>query len=400
MSDVAIRIILAGAPAEIFVSTGVLQMRQRGPWLARELVCSSKLAPAAGSPAILVCKREDGAEDDLFVGTVRRSVANPADEVLTLSLVAGNGKLLTALPPLDHVLGSQNVPAGTIARAICDAAGEVLADGVELALDAVTLPRWHRATDTTAAVALDLLAWALGFTWRVLPSGKVWMGAETWPAISGGAYWTGLDADDGVTTYSVHGAPFAVGQAIDDGRGGSVRAVEVLYQIGESGLDVRVRGAVAGDVPHVPDLDLYRGSYSATVVHQRDDGTIDVRCDDARLGELQRLAFRVGIPGATVTFAPSSTPPPRVRVRFDGASPAGAYAADADQDPNAGPRPALRVGDGGRLALDVVSLGGPILYYSPNATAPYVPVPLTVGPPPPDFPGADVAPNGSPRVSL
>lgn len=387
MSDVALRCTLAGAEQEIFVSTGVLQFRQRGPWLARELACSSPVAPAVGSAATLVCHREDGA-DDLFVGTVRRATSNPGDETLTVSLVAGAGGLLQQLPPLDHVLGGAYVPAGLVARAICDAAGETLDDGVEEALDAITLPRWHRATDTTASVALDLLTYHLGlvtrtpYSWRVLPSGRVWMGAETWPVISGAAYWTGIDADDGAVLYAVRGAPFVAGQAID-----GLNAIEVLYTLNDVGLDVRVRGAVAGDLAHVPDLNLYRGSYSGTVLAQRSDGTIDVRCDDPRIGDLQRLAFRCGLPGALVTFDPSTSP--RVRVRFDGASPAGAFAEGADQDPGVTTPAALAagyllagtmtVGTGG--APVVVNLGWSSTPSGPFALVASVPVAAPATPP-------------------
>jgi hypothetical protein len=363
MSDVALRCQFNGAPQEIFVVEGFVRERQRGPAVAY-LECSSKTAPPEGSPATVVFHRESG-PDDTFVGTVRRAKAYAGNEKLVVSWVGGAGKLITPLRPVDHVLGHAEVPAGLIARAIVADAGEQLAAGVEAALNTRTLPRWHRATDVTAATALDLLADELGYVWRILRDGTVWIGAETWAANNGSAYLMDPDLDDGAVMYAVRGAPLIVGQAID-----GVRAIETRYNIASSSITAEVRSAVSGDPPFAPDRDLYRGSYSATVVKQNTDGTLDVRCDDGRIGDLRALALRVGIPGALVTVPDGA----RVRVRFDGASPKGAFAEGLDQDSTAVAALAL-VGDGvncGTLAL--VSLFGlPAFQYTPPGGVPGAP---------------------------
>ncbi|HEY8944912.1 MAG TPA: hypothetical protein VIM73_11655, partial [Polyangiaceae bacterium] len=222
MSTVALQCTLDGQAQTIFTTLGWLRQRQRGNWTAY-VESSGDAAPAAGSSASVVFTRESGAQD-LFIGTVRRSALNPGNGRVSVTVVGGAGKLTTALPALDHVLGSGPVPAGAIARAICDDAGEQLSPGVEQALDATTIPRWHRAQDVTAAVAIDLLASYLGLPWRVLPSGFVSIAAETWPAVTGAAYWLDLDEDDGGVMYSPDGAPLLVGQAID-----GVQAIEAYY---------------------------------------------------------------------------------------------------------------------------------------------------------------------------
>lgn len=408
MSDVALTCVLGGSSQDVFVSSGFLRLRQRGNWTAY-VESSNTVAPTELSPASLLVRREDGSADT-FTGAVRRAKANPGNQKLAVTVVGGAGKLIFPLPPLDHVLGSGPIPAGVVARAICDAAGEQLAPGVEAALDATLLPRWHRATDTTPAIALDLLAHQLQVPWRVLPSGLVWMGVETWSAVDGAAYWTGLVEDDGAVTYAPRGAPYLPGQTID-----GVRAIDVRYDVGAA-LTCEIRGAVTGDPPHVPDLDLYRGSYSATVVAQNPDGTIDVRCDDARIGELRRLLFRVGLPGASATFDPTTAPPPRVRVRFDGASPAGAFAEGADQDfsdstdPSS---PVIRAVDtAGRYAFDPGIPGSmaPALYYQAPGASVLTPVTMltagsTAGGTVPSLPGSTFATTialgpGSTRVKF
>jgi hypothetical protein len=393
LSDVALTCQLGGTTKDIFVSSGFLRLRQRGPWYAY-LECSSDAAPAELSACTVVVRRENGTADN-FAGTVRRAVQNPGTQNLAVTVVGGAGKLLAALPPRDYAPTPQQWPAGIVARAICDDAGEVLAPGVEQALDATTLPRWHRATDVTAAVALDLLAGRLGYVWRVLPTGLVWMGTETWPSVASsaaGAYWTGLVEDDGAVLYTVRGAPFAPGQSVDVGHIGQPdvrRLIDVRYQVAGA-LIVELRGAVTGDPAHVPDLDLYRACYPGTVVVQQADGSLDVRCDDARMGELRSVPLRVGIPGATVTVPMGA----RVRVRFEGASPAGAICDALDQDPAATAAVSL-VGDGITTGtLSVSGAVGAVLTWTPPSGPPMGPSPSV------PISGLTIAGPGSTGVKL
>lgn len=336
MSTVSLTAQLGGSTQDVFVARGWLRQRQRGPWTAL-IVTSNAVSPAVGSPATVSFTRTTGVVD-AFNGTVRRAAVNPGSGLLEVTVVAGAGGLITSLPPLDTVYGNSTVPAGVVARAICDAAGEQLAPGVELALDAITLPRWHRASDITGATALDLLADYLGMPWRVLPSGFVSIAAETWPVTDNAAYWMDQDLDDGGVFYAPDGAPLLVGQSID-----GVPAIDVRYQFDDTEVTCEIRGAVPGDPVHVPDRSLYGRSWSATVKAQNADGTIDVSCDDARIGDLRSLAVRCGLPGALVTL--DMTVSNRVRVRFDGASPVGAFAEGYDQDPTA-TKAASLVGDG------------------------------------------------------
>src|SRR5262245_48193536 len=305
---------------DLAVQNGDLRLRQWAPWLAY-LECPIGSAPAAGEAATLVVRREDETETT-FTGTARRAGVVPGSESLFVSLVGGAGKLLDELPAVDHVAGSTPVLAGLVARRIADDAGELLADGVEAALDARTLQRWHRASGMPGAVALDLLAAELGYVWRVLPSGRIWIGAETWPETAAPTYIT-EDPDDGSVTYAPDGAPIVAGQLV-----AGVRVVEAAYTFAPGKLRLSVRGAVAGDPPRSIDRELYGRAWGARVLAQRSDGTLDLRADDARIGELLAVPFRLGIPGALVTVPEGA----RLRVRFEGASPAGAYACDIDQD--------------------------------------------------------------------
>ncbi len=293
----------------------------------------------------LVFRRETGAED-VYSGTVRRSAIAERSDRLVVSIVGGAGQLLAALDPkgLDFAKGTTPLPAGLLLRAIATAAGETLADGVEDALDAYQLPRWHVAGGMSGAASLDVfvaeLARRTGLEvgWRLLPSGRLWVGVETWPTLAHEARALDPDLDDGVVEYAPDSAPLLAGWTIDERR-----AVEVVYQLQPGKLRATVRAAVAGDPVHRPDLDLYGRSWPAAVLAQHEDGTLDVRCDDARIGELLAVPLYVGIPGCKVTVPvdPDPTLTARVLIRFEGASPAAAFAASLEQDDLATKRLAL-----------------------------------------------------------
>jgi hypothetical protein len=333
------------------VRAGSLRLHARGNWTARAecAVLDASMAAPTG-PIALVLRRESGAEDT-FTGTVRRSPIAATSARLDVAIVGGAGRLLAALDPagLDFAPGTTPLPAGLVLRRIATAASETLDDGVEEALDAYQIPRWHVAGGMSAAASLDVFVAELArrtgrvFGWRLLPSGRLWVGVETWPTLTHAARALDPDLDDGLVEYAPDGAPLLPGWTIDDRR-----AVEVDYQVQPGSLRATVRAAVAGDPPHRPDLDLYGRSWPAAVVAQHDDGTLDVRCDDARIGELLSVPLYVGIPGSKVTVPvdPDPTKTARLLVRFEGASPAAAFASALEQDDAAG-SPLALVGDHG-----------------------------------------------------
>jgi hypothetical protein len=335
---------------DLAVSTGLLRLPPRGNWLAH-LELGNAAAPAEGTPASLLLYREDG-EADTLTGTIRRSGILPGSETVTITLVGGAGKLLDEVSPLDQVAGITPLPAGLVARAIADAAGELLADGVEDALDGYQLPRWTRFA-SSAREALDLLVELLGLVWRVQRDGAIWVGVETWEAVDGAAVHVGGDPSDGMVLYAPNGAPLAPGTTID-----GMQAIAVDYRIEPGRVRVEVRSALAGDPGRLADRTAYRATYPAIVRLQNANGTIDVTADDPKLGDLRAVPFRVGIPGALVTIPADS----RVRIAFDGADPRGAYATAIEQDGEATAAIAL-VGDAVELGYLTGTVGGvPVVF--------------------------------------
>jgi hypothetical protein len=322
------------------ILSGSMRLPTGRPWSGVVDVHSEALALAELSPASIVLTREDGTED-VFSGVVRRAALNAGRSDLCVTVVAGQGLLARTIPPRDHAPGVTKIPAGLIARGICEDAGELLASGVEEALDKLTVRRWTRFAGPGSA-ALDLLAATLKLAWRFLPAGRVWVGAPAWVA-GPELRRLGYALEDGGRRYGPDGGQVLPGQLLEDGR-----VSDVVYMFGGP-LRAEARDDVAGDPSHVPELDLYRATYSATIVSQAPDGSLELVPDDDRLGDrdhpLRGVDLRCGIPGARITYqAPGGE---RVRIAFESADPRAAYAVPAHDQAAAGAtvRGVARVGD-------------------------------------------------------
>ena len=366
---------------DVAILTGYLRLPVRGNWAA-SVECAGVTVPS-GACSILIYPEQRTGEPikppSTFAGFVRFADVIEGSNTLTVEVVGGAGQLLQQLPPLDYVTGVTQVPAGTVLAAIVSALpGEQLAAGVAQALNAYPLPRWHRAGGTTAKDAIDILVYDLATVtglplgWRVLPDGTIWAGLETWPTLDAAtveAEYAGQVTTDGVVLYATSGAPLLPGWTITStgpGGGLSAQAVEVVYTLVPPALRTRVRHALPSDAPFAPDLSLYARPWPASLAApQNADGTVNVTCDDARMGDMRSLPVRLGIPGAAVVGLPGPPSAARVRVAFDGASPRGAFAFLADQDPTA-THPLALVGDGvnvGSLAAVAPVGGGAVVFY-------------------------------------
>lgn len=143
-------------------------------------------------------------------------------------IVGGAAGLRGALPALAYLDATR---ADVVRDALAES-GEVLAASSDTL--AVTLARFHRA-EGAAARAIQATADALGYGWRVLADGTVWLGRETWPA-SPEASLSLLDSNAQQRRYILGGDVLAI-------RPGQ------LLQVRDEAADVFVRcGAVVLDV--------------------------------------------------------------------------------------------------------------------------------------------------------
>lgn len=115
-----------------------------------------------------------------LVGTVLAPGTGAVRESAQVRLVGGAGGLRRTV----GAAGYHNVPLSVPLRALISDAGEVLAQETDAGALGVFLQRWARMAGT-AARSLEALASRAGQSWRVLPSGAVWLGPERWRAAAG-----------------------------------------------------------------------------------------------------------------------------------------------------------------------------------------------------------------------
>jgi len=99
--------------------------------------------------------------------------------LLSLRIVGGANGLRTVISPKFY----QNAPARLPVTEVLTSVGEVLSATSDAATLSTTLPRWLRMGGK-AGNALDALVDKLCVSWRMLPSGQLWLGPETWPVIT------------------------------------------------------------------------------------------------------------------------------------------------------------------------------------------------------------------------
>lgn len=292
------------------------------PTLAAEVDIGDKPAPTGAQVLSFAIAGKPPLE---FVVTIVESEVGIGRA--TVFAVGGAGGMRSTIPGRDY----GEVSPRLVAEDIISAAGE-LPDAASLAaLDALPhLPRWSRPAGTARA-AMTRLAAALGMSWRVLPSGLVWLGAETWPAYTGGEkgqpYYTEEPDAAGLALLALEAPDLLPGMSLkppdDQAKAGAVllRVSDVIHAVDEEGaFRTRVRlvlpeatgqgrqrdqwvRAVRGALP---PLDM-RVPWPATVVSQDTDGTLGLHLDDgAPLLTLSAVPIWCGLPGITMTV-PSGT---------------------------------------------------------------------------------------------
>ena len=277
-------------------------------------------APEAGPADILVAQGDD--EPVRFVGTISR--ARAYEGRVTVVWVGGAGGLGGETLSTHYAAITRDIERADLVADIVASAGEQL-DGEALATG--TLPRWTRLAGETWAQALDRALEGTGATWRVLDTGRVWVGVDTWPEL---ASLDGGELDEDKTARVLH-----VGYDRATVRPGTTyqgrRIARVTYSsdghaelaLERDGASLRRLGRLLAR--HVP-ADPYAREWRAEVLEQHDDETLDLGALPEQEGipfdELLRVPFDTGVQGARYVLPKSA----HVSVVFIGARPDGAMA--------------------------------------------------------------------------
>jgi hypothetical protein len=228
------------------------------------------------------------------------------------AVVGGAGGLDTQLAAKQYVAPTVELVLSDIARK----AGESLSATIESSLLSRSLTTWQRAAGT-AKQAVAAMANSLGVSWRILTDGTLWLGAETWPEVD--PEHRLLDDDQATGTVTTSLLPsLQPGQTF---RG--LRLELVTHTIGtkegrteasKTSPAAAIRSLLSGTEQRIQ----YSRPYSARVVAQNADGTLQVRPDDPVFqgSGVDKVRIRLGVPG-TCTVPKGA----HVVLRFDGGDP-------------------------------------------------------------------------------
>ncbi len=282
-----------------------LHLPLNGAWSA-ELQASSEKLPAVGSTVTLSLPG-----DATYLGRVVR--AGIQDERLNLRLTGGP-------PDWGQQVDLKHYHSSDGDKAMRDLGVQTDAP---LELD---LPFWTRPPGTIG-MAVQALATAAGVNWRVNPDGTIRIRDEAPFAVDPKAIEISRDDRRGLVEIAPNVAAIMPGTTF-----GSDSIGDVVYDFGDvfrcryyTQQRARLRGALERLVRWVTRDALFLGQYSALVVSQSADGSLDLLPDDPRLQAqgLQAVPIRHGLPGVKVKVPPGG----RVLLGFDAGDPRQPYAA-------------------------------------------------------------------------
>lgn len=280
-------------------------------------------APDVGPAELLVA--EGDAAPVRFVGTVTFVRSFEGSALVEWS--GGAAGLDAPAEAAHYTTIAQPVALVTVVEQLVEAAGEALDEGSLDALAGLVVDRWTRLEGETWGSALSRALEGTGRTWRILDSGRLWIGEETWPEVELGG--VALDEDLGgrAIALSLSAATARPGTSYE-GR----HVVRVTFDSsGRALLDLDEDAASAAALRALlAPPDLYSRVYLAEVVKQHPDDSIDVRLlDDGAepwrplpVETLERVPFWTGVQGARYVLPVGA----HVQVAFRQHSPAGAFA--------------------------------------------------------------------------
>lgn len=284
-----------------------LSLPMSGAWSADVQVAASD-APVAGARASL---QLPGA--DAWSGLVKRS--GVFGDRVQVRLIGGHLDWQATVEARNY----RNVSLETVLYDL----------GVETDQSVSTQVQFWTRSSGSIGQSVQQVADYLGLNWRINPDGTVRLRAESPTAVSADHVEIERIESRGLIVVAPENAVIVPGCLL-----GSDSVGDVVYDDAEDGLRCRyytdsrgrIRQALERLVRWVTRDALYLGTYSAQVVRQAADGTLDLMPHDERIRSngFQAVPIRHGLPGVSeVQVVPGET----VLLGFDNGSPDKPYAA-------------------------------------------------------------------------
>jgi hypothetical protein len=216
------------------------------------------------------------------------------------------------------------IPARVVATDLLAEGGETLSATSDASLLGTVLPFWTRPAGTVGE-GLETLLEDIGATYRVLPDGTVWVGAETWPKATAADVVVEADVpQDSRIVFSSTEPTVLPGTTFKDKKVARVAhkiapgetRTTVWYENGEpqgDPLRVALDGLVRQATKHVDFYAVRAGKATS----QNADGTLEIKLDDADMPGLSKVPIAYGIPGVIAKIKKGA----RVHVEFADGSP-------------------------------------------------------------------------------
>lgn len=291
--------------SELDVLEAHVSMPRVGCWVA-DMVLDSETALADGDAVTLAA---DGGLE--LKGTVMPGRSSTFVGAVTARIVAGKGGMSKPAAPR-YYAGAQ---FGDVINGLLKDSGETLSSTSDQALLSRVLDSWmvlRQPVSRALTVLLERVSPAT--SWRMLPDGTLWIGAETWPAVDPAYEYEVISQHGADASAEIAAATPVIVPGVTLPEIGRVSHVEhwvtsdkvrsvVTCETG-SPRD-RIKGALLslarGATPGIDHYALYR----AKVVKQTGQ-KFDVKPDDTRLATITDVPLRNGIPGLTVEVATGS----------------------------------------------------------------------------------------------
>lgn len=267
-------------------------------------------------------------------GQVVRGGLTKAGRVFVL-VAGGDGHLGHPNPPEIEAKGYQNCPVSKVLEELCRDCGDRLSTAISPQILTRTLASWPRKR-ARASACLDDLARHLGCVWRVVPDGSVWLGRPDFAEATLSQPLQMLDDQDPASSTGLFAA-LSFGPLPGQGYEGK-RISDAHYQISASGDGLPGPGAFVRlwwVDSSVSDLDGGRlsrdfsdlvrqavtldwlASYSARVVSQASDGTLEVVFDTKLLPPRKGVPYQALVDGAKLVVDPGA----QCEIRFANGKP-------------------------------------------------------------------------------